>query len=174
MENMKYCPKCGDIAFPVASRCRLCKTPVLEIDSKWGITREKYYEIIDPSNKDLKSVLKQKKVLYEFCTPFFEEVVKKRPEFNQALFDTLIEREEAYWEEEYRNLAKFRKEVADMNRYLATHKEKIKPEVKCPYCGSIDTEKISITSRLIFGSLFGLGSGKIGKQWHCNSCGSDF
>lgn len=46
--------------------------------------------------------------------------------------------------------------------------------VECPYCHSNDTKKISTTSRVISTSLFGLGSKKLGKQWNCNSCGSDF
>lgn len=46
--------------------------------------------------------------------------------------------------------------------------------VACPYCHSKDTKKISTTSRVISTSLFGLGSKKLGKQWHCNNCNSDF
>lgn len=45
---------------------------------------------------------------------------------------------------------------------------------KCPYCGSYHTSKIGIISRGISTEMFGLASGKIGKQWHCNHCGSDF
>jgi len=46
--------------------------------------------------------------------------------------------------------------------------------VSCTYCGSNSVRKIGAVSRMVSGSLFGLGSSKIGKQWHCNSCGSDF
>lgn len=46
--------------------------------------------------------------------------------------------------------------------------------VSCPYCKATNVKKIGIGSRLISTGLFGLGSKKIGKQWHCNSCGSDF
>jgi len=38
----------------------------------------------------------------------------------------------------------------------------------------IKVRKIGAVSRMVSGSLFGLGSSKIGKQWHCNGCGSDF
>ena len=48
------------------------------------------------------------------------------------------------------------------------------PVVKCPYCSSNNTSKISAASRVFSTGLFGLGSKKVGKQWHCNSCGSDF
>lgn len=46
--------------------------------------------------------------------------------------------------------------------------------VECPYCHSKNTKKISTTSRLISTTLFGLGSKKLGKQFHCNNCGTDF
>jgi len=46
--------------------------------------------------------------------------------------------------------------------------------VVCPYCHSTNTEKISTMSRAVSVSLVGAASGKIGKQWHCNNCKSDF
>lgn len=49
-----------------------------------------------------------------------------------------------------------------------------KPTVTCPYCQSTNTKKISGTSRFMSTGIFGLASGKIGKQWHCNNCKSDF
>lgn len=49
-----------------------------------------------------------------------------------------------------------------------------KPIIYCPYCKSDNTVKIDTISRM--GSIFiaGAASGKIGKQWHCNNCKSDF
>lgn len=46
--------------------------------------------------------------------------------------------------------------------------------VKCPYCQSTNTKKISSIKRTASFGFFGFGSSKVGKQWHCNSCGSDF
>lgn len=46
--------------------------------------------------------------------------------------------------------------------------------VVCPYCKSTNTEKISTVSRAVSVSLVGAASGKIGKQWHCKNCGSNF
>ncbi len=48
------------------------------------------------------------------------------------------------------------------------------PVITCPYCSSSDTSKISILSRTLSVGFFGIGGKKIGKQWHCNKCGSDF
>lgn len=46
--------------------------------------------------------------------------------------------------------------------------------IKCPYCNATDVSKISTAGRVVSVGLFGLGSSKIGKQWHCKKCGSDF
>ena len=69
-------------------------------------------------------------------------------------------------------------EIAELNRIkenqqlqqdLASGKR-----VVCPYCKSTNTEKISTVSRAVSVSLVGAASGKIGKQWHCKACGSNF
>lgn len=49
-----------------------------------------------------------------------------------------------------------------------------KPIVSCPYCESTNTKKIGLLGRGVSVGLFGLGSSKIGKQFHCNSCKADF
>lgn len=46
--------------------------------------------------------------------------------------------------------------------------------VRCPYCKSTNVKKIGVVSRSMSVGMFGLGSSKIGKQWHCNGCKSDF
>jgi hypothetical protein len=46
--------------------------------------------------------------------------------------------------------------------------------VVCPYCHSTNTEKISTVSRAVSVSLVGAASVKLGKQWHCKQCGSNF
>ena len=46
--------------------------------------------------------------------------------------------------------------------------------ITCPYCQSNNTKKISGGARWLSTGLFGLASSKVGKQWHCNKCGSDF
>lgn len=49
------------------------------------------------------------------------------------------------------------------------------PTIKCPYCSSTNTKKITNTSKAVHTAFFGIFSiGRNSKQWHCNSCGSDF
>lgn len=47
--------------------------------------------------------------------------------------------------------------------------------VKCPYCHSTNTKKISTLSKAGSVALFGIFSiGKVSKEWHCNNCNSNF
>ena len=46
--------------------------------------------------------------------------------------------------------------------------------VRCPYCNSSYVKKISSLSRLGSVATLGFASGKVGKQWHCNNCKSNF
>ena len=48
------------------------------------------------------------------------------------------------------------------------------PIITCPYCQSTDTKKISGSSKFVSTGLFGLASSKIGKNFHCNNCKSNF
>lgn len=67
------------------------------------------------------------------------------------------------------NRAKLQKEVEQQEK---VQREQNIP--KCPYCQSSNVAKISTAGRVVSVGLFGLASGKIGKQWHCNNCKSDF
>ncbi len=47
--------------------------------------------------------------------------------------------------------------------------------VKCPYCNSYNTSKISTTSKALGAALIGVHAiSRNTKEWHCNNCGSDF
>ena len=46
--------------------------------------------------------------------------------------------------------------------------------ITCPYCHSTNVSKISTLDRGISVGMTGLASGKLGKQWHCNKCKSNF
>ena len=67
-------------------------------------------------------------------------------------------------------------ELAAINKAKQAQQEAIARGrgAECPYCKSRDTRKISTTGRILSTGLFGLGSNKVGKQWHCNYCNSDF
>lgn len=59
------------------------------------------------------------------------------------------------------------------NNYIQNNSTK--PIVKCPYCNSINTKKITNTSKAVHTILFGIFSvSRNSKQWHCNNCGSEW
>lgn len=59
-------------------------------------------------------------------------------------------------------------------KVIGTVGDPTKPIITCPYCKSTNTTKIGVVKRSMSFGLFGFGSGKVGKQWHCNACKSDF
>lgn len=46
--------------------------------------------------------------------------------------------------------------------------------IRCPYCKSGNTSKIGVVGRSVSFGLFGFGSSKVGKNFHCNDCKADF
>ena len=78
-----------------------------------------------------------------------------------------LERERQKEEKELQESIAFHAAIAKMD-------EEQHPHVPCPYCKSTNTEKISVASRAVSVSLVGAASGKIGKQWHCRNCNSNF
>jgi hypothetical protein len=60
------------------------------------------------------------------------------------------------------------------NVVTPTQPTQSRPSLQCPYCHSTHVRKIGTVGRMVSVGLFGLASKKIGKQWHCNDCGSDF
>ena len=70
---------------------------------------------------------------------------------------------------EQKKEAQIQAELASIEKH-----QKYLNNAQCPYCHSRNTKKISTASRATSVALVGIASKKIGKQWHCNDCGSDF
>ena len=91
---------------------------------------------------------------------FIEEVVKKSPNLDLYLFEHKDEIIQA--------------ENDDMNAKMAIGRAALNEQAnvpKCPTCGSINVEKISITKKAFGGALFGLFSSDIRNTMHCKHCG---
>ena len=165
----KYCPKCGDISIYYTSpgsrtNCNVCGSSPYEINPKWGITIEKYNEIMNQAKYGEKTIEECRSEFNDFCEPFREEVVKKHKDFDSYYYEHRLE----ILEQKFSN-SNLPKEVSDAIKEAANT-----PVIKCPYCKSTNTKKLSAASRGLSFGIFGFGSKKIGKQWHCNGCGSDF
>ena len=92
-----------------------------------------------------------------------EELVKTSSEFDQYLFD---HRDEI-----------LAKKSSEFNAKMAHGKailEEQNKKVTCSYCGSTNVSRIGLLRRMVSVEFWGLASRKLGKQWHCNNCGSDF
>lgn len=86
----------------------------------------------------------------------------------------ILERERKQWEQEQKNL-QIAHDMRKMHAKIQTQQDLASGKrVVCPYCKSTNTEKISTMSRAVSVSLVGAASGKLGKQWHCKNCGSNF
>lgn len=142
-----YCDKCGNLgdwANPENHSCFCCGNSPLK-----PVPRE-YIDNFRWRDGDGKEA-------------FIEEVVKKSPNLDKTLFehrDEIIQRKN----DEI-------KASIDAGRTILEEKSRVP---KCPYCQSTNLKKITVSDRFISVGLFGLASKKIGKQWHCNNCKSDF
>lgn len=93
----------------------------------------------------------------EITEAIYQEYVYNNPLYDESEFNARIKREERIAKES-----------------LFSSRPKESNQVTCPYCKSTNVTKISTAGRVISVGLFGLGSSKVGKQWHCNNCKSDF
>lgn len=157
---MVYCKKCGRILIYNHEKCDVCSSPMYKAPEKY----EK--EIVLSKNQE---------------DQFYEELVKPSPEFDEELFNArpqiLAKKDKEH--NQYKAICNDLNKGYDMRTALKHVKDaeegrSSKPEVECPYCHSCNTTKISGASRWLSVGLFGIGSKKVGKQWHCKSCGSDF
>lgn len=148
-----YCKKCGRIAQEEYNEkeqiCDYCNSIMQYIPEQFLIGKRGI-----ALNKELEQ-------------QFIDKYIKSSPEFDQYLFD---HRDEDLSKRRMENRAKLEHgkailEGRDKGNQLG---------VECPYCHSKDTKKISSASKVVDTAVWGFFGTKRYKQWHCNSCGSNF
>ena len=152
MTTKKICKSCGAISFNKEDICPVCNIPLItvpfftgrKIDNLGGEDRDKYIEEI--TGQKLNPIMVQKRKDY------LKKIYKEQKEILQKR----IRKSEESRINEYQQ------------KYLAEH------NIHCPYCNSTNVTKIGTVNRAVSVGMLGLASKKIGKQWHCNNCGSDF
>ena len=150
--SLCYCKKCGRIVLFAIDEDKFvcdCCNNIVELIPQ---------EYLKSSGFSIKDNLKEE---------FIEKYIKSSPEFDQYLFD---HREEILSKKN----AEFNRAMAIIDNAKAGKSVGKTTSVTCPYCKSTNVSKISMLGRSISVGLFGLGSGKIGNQWRCNNCKSDF
>lgn len=146
----KFCDKCGNITLGnkyLEEKCWICGNTIIPVPTKYI----KENEILTDTEIENRSI------------ELIEELVKPSPEFDQYFFE---HRDEI-----------LSKKSAELNAKMEHGKSIIEERSrvpKCIYCGSTTIRKIGLLNRAISTELWGLGSKKIGKQFHCNHCGADF
>lgn len=145
-----YCKRCGRFVYYFDANkavCDYCKNHVYPVPEQF---------------------LRSKCALHEnLKEQFINEYIKSSSEFNQDIFDA----REEYAVEHADDFQKHMAALAHGEAILKEKENKHKiPVIECPYCHSTNTTKISIGDRYIGTVNFAAFS----KQWHCNSCGSDF
>lgn len=145
-----YCKRCGRIydSDRNLGRCDCCSSDTYPVP-------EKYWD-----EGDLFMRNEQEELLRE-------ELVKTSPVYDEDLFnrrDDIIMSQVNRWIDASNRVDAFVEGRDKGNRF----------GVECPYCHATNVRKVSLAGRAVSAGIFGLGSKKIGKQWHCNKCGSDF
>lgn len=114
---------------------------------------------------------------HQYCADYIQNVmgIKLNPNWKQIREDAYKMRVQLA-EERYE-----RSKRESYNRMMAEYYAEKDPNApacpgvpRCPYCNSTNLSKIGIVNRSVSVGTLGLASSKIGKQWHCNSCGSNF
>lgn len=151
---MKICIECGRQLFDYDELCDKCNSENIISEKEYNdiikeIKRANFFtkkELLQ--NRDYKCIydrLQQPEVSYPKPT---------------ILGNNNYESDEEYWER--------------INQHTINKDISTKPTVECPYCHSTDTKKISTTSKVMNTAVFGFFGTKRFKEWHCNSCNSDF
>lgn len=172
----KICLKCGllgsenpDIFGELkdSNICPVCGAPWIDIrnDEKY---KKEHKEWMKKHKKD--TDLQTKWVEYYTGQPLDPELVAKREAYNKRIIEYITSGKSL---DDY-HAKKMEKAVHEAENKLETNPTPPAPVVTCPYCHSTNTKKISQMSRVTSIGFWGVFSKKIGKQWHCNDCGSDF
>lgn len=169
------CPECGKEISDKSSTCIHCGYPIqneakqyLQIESEAAICPECGSALPTSTDFLLEKYLEEpcdkcgsKRVQYHVINPPSIDCIEEYYEYYNNLVGGTINKElYMKWQNEFHHR---------MDEIMS------RPTTpSCPYCNSVSTRKISTLSRAFSTGLFGLGSSKVGKQWHCNKCGSDF
>lgn len=69
---------------------------------------------------------------------------------------------------------RFNNSISETKAVFGIKPKSPSPSITCPYCHSTNVSKIGTVDRGLSVGMTGLASGKLGKQWHCNKCKSNF
>lgn len=146
-----YCKRCGRIYVSDRNegRCDCCGSDSYPVPEKYWYEGDE-----ERMNAQLQKLLREE--LVKTSDVYDEDLFNRRDDIMFSIGNKMLE---------------------DMNRAEAFAKGRAgggRFGIECPYCHATNVRKVSLAGRAVSAGIFGLGSKKIGKQWHCNRCGSDF
>lgn len=144
------CPKCGNkeaLYFTPWRRvnCGYCRTPYIQTK----------YEIVDFFNHHGEN---KESILHDLRELGVED------RFDENLYNKRCHKEEEF----------IKRNQEEAHQRLLQNTSPSANQPHCPVCQSTNIEKIGMFKRILSTSMFGIASDKVGKQWHCKSCGYDF
>ena len=182
MGKVMFCKKCGWVGGVLfGKKCSFCGTKMEtlseDMKQKYNIFNENWSKLYselhmlntpDGAKRRIEELLSRKNsfIMNEVSSNslFSIEDCKRQVENNKkGYYETVEYHNKQIGEQQAKNLAQMQKEK-DKQNFIP----------KCPICGSTNIRKIGLLNRAISTELWGLGSKKIGKQFHCNNCGADF
>lgn len=164
-----YCEKCGQvyhIAF--SKKCDFCGTKMQllpeELKYKYHIFVEDWSQTSDEEmlSRREKFVMGELKNNPLFSMEDYQKQVQKKIQINQRLNDY---EKRKLLEQQAKNLVQIQKERDKQNCIP-----------KCPICGSVNVNKITVGSRAVKTAVFGVVGAvdDAGKTYKCDNCGSRF
>lgn len=137
--------------------------------------KDRYMEFVDQQTRNAKHVIgfngkehKSYSMMNETFLEWYNDQLREQA--NPGILER--ERQERIREQAQKD--KELQESIELHRQIDAYYAAKHPHVECPYCHSMNTEKISGVARGVSIYALGVASPKLGKQWHCNNCKSDF
>lgn len=150
-----YCPICGELQLPRIGlvQCVHCfqKVYLRQTIRDWEYYRQKAEEQNDGSETFRETI--QKIVIAEEAS--------KSPEYRPEMRNYKPTKDEIEKRDE--------RILQMMIKNNQQHQEKNAP--KCPTCGSLNIEKITVGSKVVGAAIFGLFSKTARSQFRCKNCG---
>lgn len=166
---MKICLKCKRNLFDKDNQCDRCGCTDIMDKKEYDILCSKFESATDKEKQQLRESKEYGNICKYKFTVDPKNTFEKRNEQSKrdkALYNQRVKQCNQEIEERRERV---RKKQAEQVRI-----EEEQNTVTCPYCKSTNVSKIGTLNRIASVGLFGLASKKIGKQWHCNHCKSDF
>lgn len=151
---MKICIECGRQLFDYDDLCDKCNSE--------NIISEKEYNKIIEEIKRANFLTKKKLLQNRDYKCIYDRLQQPEVSYSKPILlgNNNNESDEEYWERIHQHT---------INKNIST-----KPTMKCPYCHSKETTKISTTAKMVNTAVWGIFGTKRFKEWHCNECKSNF